>query len=52
MHSRRSRTRALPVLMMLTPLQLPTVHHSPSCDECARDAEKNRMRKTNLVDKT
>jgi len=28
---------------MLTPLQLPSVHHNPSCDGCARDAEENRM---------
>ena len=41
MHSRRSRTRAFPVLMMLTPLQLPSVYHNPSCDGCARDAEEN-----------
>jgi len=29
--------------MMLTPLQLPCVHHNPSCDgarTCARDAEE------------
>jgi len=29
---------------MLTPLQLPSVHHHPSCDGCTHDAEKNRMR--------
>jgi len=29
MHSRRSRTRAFPVLMLLTPLQLPSVYHRP-----------------------
>jgi len=52
MHSRRSRTRALPVLMMLTPQQLPSGYHNPSCDGCVRDAEENRMRKKNLVDKT
>jgi len=38
--------------MMRTPLQLPFVHHNPSCDECARDTEeKNRMRKDGMVDK-
>jgi len=58
LHSRRSCTRAFPVnwqpryLMMLTPLQLPSVYHNPSCDGCARDAEENRMRKKSLVDKT
>jgi len=52
MHSRRSRTRAFPVLMMLTPLQLPSVYHNPSSDGCAHNAEENRMRKKNLVDKT
>jgi len=52
MHSRRSRTRAFPVLMMLTPLQLSSVYHNSSCDGCARDAEEKRMRKKNLVDKT
>jgi len=31
--------------MMPTPLQQPSVHHNPSCDECERDAEKNRVRK-------
>jgi len=36
----------------LTPLQLPSVYHNPSCDGCARDAEENRMQKKNLVDKT
>jgi len=41
-----------PVLMMLTPLQLPFVCHNPSCDGCACDAEENRMRKKNLADKT
>jgi len=52
MHSRRSCTRAFPALMMLTLIQLPSVYHNPSCDGCARDAEENRMRKKNLVDKT
>jgi len=51
MHSRRSRTRAFPVLMMLTSLQLPSVYHNPSCDGCACDAEENRMRNKSLVDK-
>jgi len=36
--------------MTLTPLQLPSVHHNPSCDGCARDDEDNRMRKRSLVD--
>jgi len=49
MHSRRSCTRAFPVLMMLMPLQLHSVYHNPSCDGCARDAEENWMRKKNLV---
>jgi len=26
---------------MLTPLQLPSVHHYPSCDGCTHDAEEN-----------
>jgi len=39
--------------MMLTPLQLLSVRHNPSCDGCARDAEENRMGKESLlVDKT
>jgi len=38
--------------LLLTPLQLPFVYHNPSCDGCARDAEENRMREKNLVDKT
>jgi len=29
--------------MMLSPLQLPPVHHNPSYDGYARDAEENRM---------
>jgi len=37
---------------MLKPLQLPSVQYNPSCDGCARDAEENRMRNNNLVDKT
>jgi len=37
---------------MLTPLQLPSVHHNPSCDGCESDAEENRMIKESLVDKT
>ena len=52
MHSRRSRTRAFPVLTMLTPLQLPSVYHNPSCDGYARGGEENRMQKKSLVDKT
>jgi len=48
----RSRTRAFPVLMTLTPLPLPCVHHNLSCDGCARDAEENRMRKKSLIDIT
>jgi len=31
--------------MMLTPLQLPSVHHNPFCDgasTCARDAEERK----------
>jgi len=31
---------------------IPTFHHNLSCDECARDAEGNRMQKESLVDKT
>jgi len=31
---------------MLTPFQLPSVYHNPSCDGCARDAEENRRRNT------
>jgi len=38
--------------MMLTPLQLPAVDHNPSCEERARDADENRMRKKSLLDKT
>jgi len=52
MHSRLSRTSAFPVLMMLTPTQLPSVYHNSPFDGCARDAEENRMRKKDLVDKT
>jgi len=52
MHSRRSRTGVFPVLMMLIPLQLPSVYHNPFCYGCARDAEENQIRKNNLVDKT
>jgi len=52
MYSQRSRTRVFPVLMMLTPLQLPVVYHNLSCDGCAHDAEENQLRKENLVDKT
>jgi len=28
--------------MMLTPLQLPSVHHNPFYDGCARDAEEKK----------
>jgi len=28
-----------------SPQQLPSIHHNPACDGCARDAEENRMRK-------
>ena len=35
-----------------SPLKLPSVRHNPSCDECACDAEENRMRKESLVKKT
>jgi len=28
--------------MMLTPLQLSSVHHNPSCDGCARNAEEKK----------
>jgi len=38
--------------MMLTPLQLPSVHRNLSCDGCARDAKENRMQKESLVNKT
>jgi len=38
--------------MMLTPLQLPSVHHIPSCGGCAHDAEENGMQKECLADKT
>jgi len=31
--------------MMLTPLQLPSIHHNPSCDGCAHDAEKGENAK-------
>jgi len=52
MHSRRLRACAFHVLIMLTPLQLPSVYHNHSCNGYARDAEEIRMRKKNLVDKT
>ena len=51
MHSRHLRTRAFPVLMMLTPLHLLSVYHNPSCDGYARDTEESRLPKKNLVDK-
>jgi len=28
---------------MLTPLQVLSVHHNPSCDRCARDATEYKM---------
>jgi len=37
------RVQLATLAMMLTPLQLPSVHHIPSCDgvrACARDAEE------------
>jgi len=37
---------------MLTPLQLPSVHHNPPVTEYARDIEESGMRKESLVDKT
>jgi len=39
------------LVMMLTSLQLLSVHYNPSSDGCARDAEQNRMRKESLVNK-
>jgi len=39
------------LLMMLTPVKMPSVHHNSSCDGRARD-EENRMRKESLFDKT
>jgi len=33
------------LVMIFTPLQLSSVHHNPSCNRCARDAEQNRMRR-------
>jgi len=36
---------------LLTPLKLPSVFHNPSSGGDARDAQENRMRKKNLVDK-
>jgi len=33
-------------------LQLPSVHHNPSCDGCTRDAEENRMRKKVWLEET
>jgi len=36
--------------MMLTPLQLPSVHHDPSHDRCAYDVEVKLMWKE-LVEK-
>jgi len=31
--------------MMFTPLQLPSLHHNPSCDGCARDDEEKENAK-------
>jgi len=39
MHSRRSRTRAFRELMMLTPLQLPSVYHIGVFRKSALDCE-------------
>jgi len=33
------------MVMMLTPLQLPSVRHNLSCDGCARDAEENHVKR-------
>jgi len=30
------------LVIMLTLLQLPSAHHNPSCDACARDAEETK----------
>jgi len=40
------------LVMMVTPLQQPSVHHNPSCDRCVCDAEDYRMLEQNLVNKT
>jgi len=39
------------LVMMLTPLQLTCVHHYPSCDGYACDAEENRMQNKSLAEK-
>jgi len=31
------------LVMIFAPLQLPSVHHNPSCDGCVRDTEEKRM---------
>jgi len=31
------------LVMMLAPLQLPSVHHKPFCDGCAREPEENTL---------
>jgi len=38
--------------MMISPMQLPYVHHNASCEVYAHDAEENRIRKESLVSKT
>jgi len=48
----RGRPWATLVLMMLTPLHLPSIHHNHSCDGYTRHAEENPMRKKSLIDKT
>jgi len=35
--------------MMLTPLQLPSVYHNPTCNGCARDADSSERRKRLLL---
>jgi len=39
------------LVMMLRTLQLLSVHHNPSCDDCVRDVEGNRKWKESLVEK-
>jgi len=34
---------------MLTPLQLPSVYHNPTCNGCARDADSSELRKRLLL---
>jgi len=38
------RVELATLVMMITPPQLPSVHHNPSCDGCERDAEENEKR--------